>query len=368
MQKVLIVDDNKAIASSYMYLLSDSIQGIEILIARDESEALEAINNNVIDVIITDLVMETDQSGVSLLKAAKGKDPLTMVIIFTAYEIKLDREKVYEIGAYDCITKGSVENDNGNELLYKTRNAIKYCKTLRSLVKSESEKTLEYYRPFFDPIIFERIQKTPEILLPRNKMVTVVFWDIRGFSLLSQTFKSRPTLIAGFLKEYLEAASKIIFNNLGVLDKFIGDGVMAIFGAFDENDGNDIGHQGNNDAIAAVNAALELRKEFGTIYMKWKQVWEKEEAADIDIGLGCGMHTGEALVGKLGTEYRNHFTAIGAHVNLAARIEKSSEKSQVRISQTTKNRVENKYNLEHIATLENIKNIHGTYKIYSIVN
>lgn len=188
-----------------------------------------------------------------------------------------------------------------------------------------------------------------------------MFWDIRGFSLLSEILKAHPTLISGFLKEYLAAASDVIFKYQGVLDKFVGDGVMALFGALNGKD-----KEGRQDAISAVRAAIELKNNFDLIYRKWLKEWTLYTPQTIDIGIGCGIHTGDALVGNLGTELRDHFTAVGPHVNFAARIESRSDRGQILVSSSTKVRVDEFYKVRLVDTLMDIKNIPGKFEIFEI--
>jgi adenylate cyclase len=148
---------------------------------------------------------------------------------------------------------------------------------------------------------------------------------------------------------------------MGVLDKFIGDGVMAIFGALNGKD-----REGKQDAVNAVNAALDMRREFHHIYQKWLKEWTLYTPQAIDIGIGCGVHTGEALVGNLGTPNRDHFTAIGPHVNFTSRIESRSEKGQIRISSSTKARTDDHFKINSIEVVDDIKNIPGKFEIFEI--
>jgi class 3 adenylate cyclase/CheY-like chemotaxis protein len=359
---ILIVDDKEYNRKSYKLALEDAGLATNIFLASDENEAKKLIcSQEQIDVIITDLMMLTETGGIEVLIAAKNQDPLIMVIIVTAYEKKLDRYKAFELGAFDCLEKGTPGVKTEQELVFKTRNALRFRETALNLI--QSQKKLDFLKRYFDPRVYETIENNPDVLNPKNRTVTVVFWDIRGFSLLSEILKAHPSLIAGFLKEYLEAASNIIFKHQGVVDKFIGDGVMAIFGAFNGKD-----KEGKEDAVAAVKASLDLRNEFDVIYSKWIKDWRLYTPQAIDIGLGCGIHTGEALVGNMGTELRDHFTAVGSHVNFAARIEGRSEKGQIRVSSSTKPRIENFFNVKLVDTLTDIKNIPGTFEIFEILD
>jgi class 3 adenylate cyclase/DNA-binding NarL/FixJ family response regulator len=362
MANILLVDDNASNLEAYKLTLEDSGIATNIYEAKNEAEAKAILldKDKFVDIVITDLMMVSETGGIDVLMAAKEKDPLIMVIIITAYEKKLDRYKAFDIGAFDCIEKGTPGVITGQEMVVKAKNAIRFRETAMNLLISQ--KRLDFLKRYFDPRVYGTIEKNPDLLIPKNRIVTIVFWDIRGFSLLSEILKGHPDLIAGFLREYFEMASQVIFKHQGVLDKFIGDGVMAIFGALNGKD-----KEGRQDAINAVGAALDMRREFQHIYSKWLAQWTLYSPQAIDIGIGCGIHTGEALVGNLGTEDRDHFTAIGPHVNLAARIESKSGKAQIRLSNSTRVRIDGHFNVNLTETLNDIKNIPGTFEIFEII-
>jgi adenylate cyclase len=180
---------------------------------------------------------------------------------------------------------------------------------------------------------------------------------------MCEILKAHPTLIAGFLRDYCDAAATIIFKHSGVLDKFIGDGVMALFGVL-SNGGNGGGH---TDALQAVRAACEFRSRFDSILNRWLEEWKLYTPQKIEIGLACGIHTGEALVGNVGTEFRDQFTALGAHVNFASRIEARAKPRQILVSQSTEARIKDKAKLATAGEISDIKNIPGTFNLYSVL-
>lgn len=357
---VLIVDDQEKNLKAYQLALEDSELNLSIFTAKDENQAKEIINKlDHLDVVLSDLVMLSEQSGMEVLRLAKQRDPLVMVIIITAFDEKLKRYQAYELGAFDCITKGTPGIKTADEIVFKTRNALRFREL--ALHQIENRERMLFLKRYFDPKVFEVIENNPDLLKPQSKIITVVFWDIRGFSRLSEILKAHPTLIAGFLKEYFKVASEIIFEHQGVLDKFIGDGIMAIFGALNGRD-----NQGYEDAVHAVNAAVMLNGSFNTLLNKWIKEWELYTPHKIDVGLGCGIHTGETLVGNLGTEIRDQFTALGPHVNFTQRIESIVPKGKIWLSASTKVRVEKHFKLNKVDTITNIKNIEGEFDIFEV--
>lgn len=362
MSNILIVDDKEDNLKAYKLELEDAGFGWNVFTARNENEAQEILNKiQPIDVIITDLVMLTEQSGLEVLRLAKERDPLIMVIILTAFEKILDRVKAFEMGAFDCLSKGVPGVKTGQEIIIRTKTALNFRDLTISQI--ENQKKLGFLKRYFDPRVFGAIDRNPDLLNMKSKTLTVVFWDIRGFSLLCEILKAHPNLISGFLREYFSVASDVIFKYEGVLDKFIGDGVMALFGALDGSK-DPAGHQ---DAINAARAAIEMRESFDILLKNWIDQWALYTAQTIDIGLGCGMHTGETLVGNAGTENRDHFTALGPHVNFAQRIESRAEKAQILASTSTKARISEYFELKKIDTINNVKNIPGSFDIFEVI-
>ena len=361
MANILIVDDQNENLNAYKLALQDSGLGWNILTANNELEALKIISDvTIMDVIITDLVMLDEKSGLEVLRMAKQKDPLVMVIILTAFEKKLDRLTAFEMGAFDCISKGVPGVKTGQELILRTKTALSFREL--AMTQIESQKKLNFLKRYFDQRVFAAIERNPELLDVQTKIITVVFWDIRGFSALCETLKAYPTLIAGFLKEYFKIASDIIFENQGVLDKFIGDGVMALFGAINGKD-----PEGRNSSINAAKAAIEMKNQFDVLLKSWIDQWLLYTPQSIDIGLGCGIHTGESVVGNVGTEKRDHFTALGPHVNFAQRIESRALRGQILISASTKIRIDGNFKLKKIDTINDVKNIAGSFEIFEVL-
>jgi class 3 adenylate cyclase/CheY-like chemotaxis protein len=358
MSRVLIVDDEQENREALRLALGDLNPGWAIMEAANEADAKLVIEQQLarkepIDVVLTDLVMTSEQSGMNLLQEVRKLDPLIMAILFTAKEKSLDRYAAFDYGAFDVVEKNILGTAAVKEINVKTRAALRY---------REWSQRINFLRRYFDPRVFEVIEKQPSLLPIQLRTVTICFWDIRGFSLMCEILKAHPTLIAGFLRDYCDAAAAVIFKHSGVLDKFIGDGVMALFGVL--HNGSE---EGRLDALGAVRAACELRVNFEAILSRWVKQWKLYTPHKIEIGLACGIHTGEALVGNVGTDFRDQFTALGPNVNLASRIEARAKARQILISQTTEARVKDKAKLEAAGEISDIKNIPGTFSLFSVL-
>lgn len=321
MSNILIVDDVPETLRSLKCYLEDAMPDWKVSTAQNENEAEVIMKDHPPDVIISDLVMATDQSGIEVLRQAKEKDSLVMVILVTAFEKKLDRYRAFELGAFDCVQKNMPGVIAAEEILIKTKTAIRFREMALSQIENQKRLTFMSMSRYFDPRVFSMIERNPNLLNIRQQTVTICFWDIRDFSGLCETLKAHPTLISEFLKDYFRIASKVIFKHQGVLDKFIGDGVMGLFGALNHKD-----NEGHQDAINAVKAAIDLKRHFNVRLNDWMKQWALYTPQVIDIDLKCGIHTGETLVGNVGTEIRDQFTALGPHVNFAQRLENRADR------------------------------------------
>jgi class 3 adenylate cyclase len=224
----------------------------------------------------------------------------------------------------------------------------------------EWSQRVNFLRRYFDPKVFAAIEREPALLSVQQKTVTICFWDIRGFSRICETLKAHPTLISGFLRDYCEVAARVIFDHNGLLDKFIGDGVMALFGVLNHKDDD-----GKSDATDAVRAALRLREQFGPLVDRWMEQWTLYTPQKIEIGLGCGIHTGDVLVGNVGTDFRDQFTALGPHVNFAQRIEARAKSGEILLSQSTEARIRSAIRAERTGEINDIKNVPGEFAIFA---
>jgi len=228
-----------------------------------------------------------------------------------------------------------------------------------SISDNANQKILTRLQRQLDPAIIEYLSD-PYAILIQNKVMTIVLWDISNFSKLTEDFKDHPELIAVFLNEYLGVAVPIIHEYGGIVDKFIGDGILAYFG-FNERDDD-----GRTGASNAVLAALKLRESFQIFKKNWLEIWKTVTNIDISIDIKCGINTGSVLVGLMGSQERDQFTVIGTHVNLASRLEGIAEGDQIVISQYTKEKVLEKFNLETIQIREKIKAFEDITEYYIV--
>jgi class 3 adenylate cyclase/plastocyanin len=253
------------------------------------------------------------------------------------------------------IEEDALTNEERLELLESTfayENSAEFKKMHTSLEK------------YVDPVVLEQI-RDPELVTMQNKILTVVFWDISGFSVLCERLQFHQELVVAFLREFFSEAAVIIQKYEGVLDKFIGDGIMAFFGFKDTH----VQDNGKKGAICAVNAALELRDFFEEIKSDWIDLWKARSTQKIDeisIHLRCGMNTGNVLVGLILTEKRDQFTTIGTNVNLASRMEGVATEDQIIASSFTKMLIEDEFNLNVVPIKKSVKGFESMSECYEI--
>jgi class 3 adenylate cyclase len=166
----------------------------------------------------------------------------------------------------------------------------------------------ELFGRYVSPEIVRRLAAEPDSLRLGGERVTLtlLFSDIRGFTAMSERLP--PETVVEVLNEYLEAMTAIVFRHGGTVDKFIGDAVMAFWGA---------PIPVPDHARRAVAAALEMRAELAALNARWR-----ERGVPVELRIGIGVHTGEAIVGNIGSLSRKlEYTAIGDTVNLTSRLE-----------------------------------------------
>jgi adenylate cyclase len=187
-----------------------------------------------------------------------------------------------------------------------------------------------------------------------KRLVTVVFSDIRGFTTLSEN--TDPAMLLKLLNEYFEHMAKIIYENKGNLNKFIGDGLMIIYGAplSDESV--------SKDACNAVYSAIKMIKSVESLNEKWKK-----DYPEINISIGVGIHTGEVIAGNIGSSQRLEYSALGDTVNLASRLEgvNKEKKTTIIVSENTYNHVKDKFDFLQLGSVK-VKGRTKEVNIYTI--
>ena len=190
--------------------------------------------------------------------------------------------------------------------------------SFRNFIKTYFEK-MEIKRQFgtyVSPTLVKKLQKDPTLLRlgGETKRLTFLFSDIRGFTPISEKYQKNPQGLTELINRFLDNQTQIILKHGGTIDKYMGDCIMAFWGApLDDND------QVEN----ATKAVLEMRESLGELNERLR-----EEGLD-QINTGAGINTGLCVVGNFGSSNRFDYSVLGDSVNLAARLESSCKNYDV---------------------------------------
>jgi adenylate cyclase len=199
--------------------------------------------------------------------------------------------------------------------------------------------------------VVDEILKDPEKLALKEERrdVTVLFCDMRGFTSLAERLS--PEDVVGVLNDFYTLMVDTTATNDGIVDKFLGDGVMAIFGA-------PIVHE--DHASRAGKTALAMQA--GVAELSRKRAREGKDP----IAVGIGVSAGEAVAGTVGTEDRMEYTVIGDSVNLAARLESNAKPGQILISQRTHQKVDGLVNVRSLGAIR-VKGKEEQVEVYEVL-
>lgn len=305
---ILIVDDTPANLKLLSGMLKE--QRCKIRAAVSGEMALEAALNEPPDLILLDINMP-GLDGYETCRRMKGDARLKdiPVIFLSALSETADKIKAFGVGGVDYITKPfRIEEVRARVETHLT------LKAAREYLK-EKNQFLEYsFSRFVSPKVLEELKKRPvgEFLKMERREVTILFADLRGFTSLS--VQVPPEELQETINSALEAMAGRVEEFDGMIDKFLGDGLMAIFGAPLRQE---------DHAWRALKAAAAMQRDHGQ--------WMGKRAAQGKPSrpLGVGLAAGSVVVGNYGTPSRMEYTALGYAVNLASRLCGSAEGGEI---------------------------------------
>ena len=219
-------------------------------------------------------------------------------------------------------------------------------------LKLQIKRQFEHY---LAPEMVKKLQKDPSLLRlgGETKTMTFMFSDIRGFTPISEKYKSNPAGLTKLINRFLTRMTNVVIANGGTIDKFMGDCIMAFWNApLDIKD-----HQ-----MLAVMTASQMQTELARL----NEELEAEGLPNINIGIG--INTGKALVGNMGSDQRFDYSVIGDSVNLASRLESSSKTlgKTLIISENTMKGIEHIFPFEYIDSIT-VKGKTEPIKVYTVV-
>lgn len=311
---ILVVDDNPDLRAYVSRILRSS--GFEAITARDGAEGYSMAKTKHPQLIVTDLMMPV-VSGWDLIRMVREDENLmgTPIILLTAKVDDDTRIEGAEMGADAYLAKPF----NDRELLAEVRNLLALKENERRVSELNTYLTESVLKRFLPPAMVKGAASGRLMLdlRPEPRLVTILFSDIVGFTQLSNTLRSRR--IAELLNEYLEAMTKVVFDNGGTVDKFMGDAVLALFGAPEDLTPNE-------QVRRAIAAARQMQQVLGQLNARWTAQGIPQ------VQFRCGIHQGTAVVGMFGSAQRSDYTAIGPTVNIASRLQEAAKPNGILVS------------------------------------
>lgn len=211
--------------------------------------------------------------------------------------------------------------------------AIAVQNSLYAMKLEQEAITRERFRRLLSPAIAEQVISGKVEIRKGGELrdTTILFTDIRGFTAMSE--QQRPQEVVDMLNEYFERMVEIVFRHDGTLDKFVGDEIMALFGAPVSR---------HDDAYRAVRTALEMLQELKSFNR------ERVALGQVEVHVGVGINSGEVVAGYLGSSRALEYTVIGDTVNTGARLCSVAKGGEVLISKATYDRVKDFFHTEQL--------------------
>jgi len=312
--RILIADDdwlNRDLLKTYLVS-----SGCDAVTAPDGRTALELALQDPPDLALVDVQMPR-MDGLSLCKTLKA-NPATRfvpIVIVTALDSEEEKLKAIDAGADDFVTKPY----SSIVLLTRVRSLLR-LKRLHDEVESRNRLLRQVLDRFLAEDITDIILTDPERYLKLGgdiRQVTVLFADIRGFTRFTEEHTAEHVIET--LNRIYQALSKVVFEHHGTFDKYLGDGLMAFYGA---------PVAAEDDALRAIETSIEMQRLF-------KELRDKSGDELKGLGLGIGLHSGDAVVGNIGSEKVMDYTVIGDVVNVAKWLQEQASGGQILLSKHT---------------------------------
>lgn len=283
--RVVLIDDSVIVCS----FVSQGLEhlGYEVTAFNDPAGALETIEQSPPDVVITDLDMPKLDGAELCRRIKSGVAGHVPVIILTANESNAPVQGL-KAGADDYVRKGT----SMEELAARIDGMVQRSRA--------TQRMRRLFARYTSDAVVEQVLQTGDVVLTGEKReVTVMFVDIRNFTSFAETFE--PEVVMSTLNDILGRLADAVLAHGGTIDKFLGDGLMALFGAPVKRP---------DDAKLAVHCAREMLAAMAA----------RNREADVKLEVGIGINTGTVVAGSLGNERRTDYTCIGDAVNVAARL------------------------------------------------
>lgn len=346
MIKILIVDDEADLEILIRQKFRQKIreQHYDFVFAENGNDALRKIQLHPdIEIVLSDINMP-EMDGLTLLTKLSESNPLVKTVMVSAYGDMDNIRKAMNRGAFDFVTKPV----NFEDLELTMEKTIQHVKQLRETLKAIKENNI--LKMYVDENVLNFMSSREyEVSLLENETIeaSIAFIDICGFTAISET--ETPDYVVSLLNEYFDIMVKEIIEQKGIVDKFIGDAIMAVF-------------KGPFHLDRAIDASLNIRNAIDKLPVA---VGESRYKPRVSIGI----NSGEMVSGNIGssTLRRLDYTVIGDKVNLASRLQSAATVNQILINEENYQKINNSFVCKRIGEM-NFKNKEVPVVVYEVIS
>ncbi|MBV5314528.1 MAG: response regulator [Prolixibacteraceae bacterium] len=346
MIKILIVDDEADLEILIRQKFRQKIreQHYDFVFAENGNDALRKIQLHPdIEIVLSDINMP-EMDGLTLLTKLSESNPLVKTVMVSAYGDMDNIRKAMNRGAFDFVTKPV----NFEDLELTMEKTIQHVKQLRETLKAIKENNI--LKMYVDENVLNFMSSREyEVSLLENETIeaSIAFIDICGFTAISET--ETPDYVVSLLNEYFDIMVKEIIEQKGIVDKFIGDAIMAVF-------------KGPFHLDRAIDASLNIRNAIDKLPVA---VGESRYKPRVSIGI----NSGEMVSGNIGssTLRRLDYTVIGDKVNLASRLQSAATVNQILINEENYQKINNSFVCKRIGEMS-FKNKEVPVVVYEVIS
>ena len=343
MTKILVADDEPDLEVLIRQKFRQKIrqQEYEFVFAANGNHAIEKLGENPdIDLVLSDINMP-EMDGLTLLGELARTNPLLKTVMVSAYGDMDNIRTAMNRGAFDFVTKPI----NFEDLELTIEKTVRHVTQLKETFRAIKENNI--LKMYVDENVLNFMgSREYETSLTDNETIeaTVAFVDICGFTTISE--KESPDTVVQLLNDYFDVMVKEIIAQGGIIDKFIGDCIMAVF-------------KGDFHLDRAIEASLAIRKAIASLPQ------EKTFAPQVSIGI----NSGEMISGNIGsvTLKRLDYTVIGDTVNTSQRLQSAAASGQIIISESSYEKVKQSFHCEKIGHVT-LKNKEQEMVLYEVLH
>jgi len=310
---VMLHDDKKGFKPAVL-LYKDEARKAEARGVALSTMVTEKLMNDRVPLLIYDVGTDERFSSSQSLRMSGIRSAMCAPLIY--------KDRVFGIFYVDCLSKAyaftqeelAIFSVIAAEAAISFDNARSHEELARGMVERQA------FERFLSSNIVEKILANPnEIHLGgENQTVTILFSDIRGFTRMSE--RMDPHAVVELLNEYFAEMTDLIFESGGTLDKYLGDGIMVLYGA---------PFAAPDDAMRATKTAIEMQRALADLNRQW------ESRGQSPLSIGIGINTGPVTAGYIGSAKRMDYTVIGDAVNLASRLCSNAAGGQILVSESS---------------------------------